>query len=105
MLLKFPGEQINSKQECSQVCSYNRYFFIINNGTFLRLNLMKITHQNDKTHQSFQNFLGEHAHEPPSISAAVIIYESIAIFYSEFLQNINQNASIVASFQKFYREL
>ena len=25
----------------------------------------------------------------------------VAIFYSEFLQNINQNASIVASFQKF----
>ena len=36
------------------------------------------------THESFQNFLGEHAPEPPSISAADIIYES-----SHFLLRIH----------------
>ena len=29
----------------------------------------------------------------------------VAIFYSELFQNINQNVSIVACFQKFYRKL
>ena len=29
----------------------------------------------------------------------------VAIFFSEFFQNLNQNASIVACFQKFNQEL
>ena len=42
------------------MCSYNQYCFIINNSTFLRLNLIKIIHQKSKytrLHQSFQNSL------------------------------------------------
>ena len=54
--------------------------FIINNGTFLKLNLIKIIHQNVPDcivlyylTKSFPNFLGEHDPEPPSLSVADII--------------------------------
>ena len=58
---------------------------IINNGTFLGLNLIKKnTSKPTRLHQSFQNFRGEHVPEPPSISVAdITIYES-----SHFLFNI-----------------
>ena len=53
---------------------------------FLRLNLIKIIHQNgpDCTNH-FKIFFGEHASEPPSISVADIIISicDIAICYSE----------------------
>ena len=60
-------------------------FLIIYNGTFLRLNLIKITHQNASIILKFSRGA---CPEPPSISVADI---KVVIFYSEFLQNINQN--------------
>ena len=58
-----------------------------------------------KARQSFQNFLREHATKPPSISVAIsvlhmkvaisVLHMNVAIFFSKFLQNINQNTSIV----------
>ena len=70
------------------VCSYNHNFLIINNGTFLRLNLITIIHTSKRTrlHQSFQNFLGEHIYalELPSISVAdttIFLYESIHFLF------------------------
>ena len=64
------------------------------------------SHQNNaskrtRLHQSFKNVLGEHAPEPSNISVAnttVYFYMKVAIFYSEFLQNIKQNASIVVMY-------
>ena len=58
--------------------------------------------------QSSKKFLDEHALEPPSISVAdvtIYFYMKVAIFYSEYLQNLKQNASIVVCFQKIYPEL
>ena len=67
-------------------------------------------HQNNtskrtRLHQSYKTFIGEHAHEHLNISVACryhYVYMKRTIFYSGFLQNINQNALIVACFQKFY---
>ena len=54
-------------------CVAIKNVFIINNGTFLGLNLIKVIHQNQtRLHQSFQNFCGEHVSEPPSSSVADI---------------------------------
>ena len=54
-----------------------------------RINLIKIIHQN----------------APGCINDYHYFYMKVAIFYSDFLPNVNQKASIVACFQKFLREL
>ena len=62
------------------------------------------TSKRTRFHQSFQNFLSEHAPEH-LCSWYHYLYIKVAIFYLEIFQNIDQNASIVACFQKFHLEL
>ena len=67
------------------------------------------TSKRTRFHQSFQNFLGEHAPEPPGISVAgitIFVYKSSYFLFRNLSnQNIDQNASIVACFQKFHLDL
>ena len=47
---KFVDEQNDPMQECSQVCSYNHYFLIKNNGTFQTKSDQNNTSKRNKLH-------------------------------------------------------
>ena len=76
---------------------------IYKNVTFIRLNLIKIIHQNAQ--DCINDFKIFSEIMLPNPLASRYFYMKVVIFYSEIHQNINQNASIVACFQKLHRKL